>query len=377
MAHALHFYLNNKDEEVTEIIIPNSINEIGDYQFYGFNNITKLDINSNINSIGKQAFDSCDQLDYYIYDNGRYLGNKDNSYAILISVINPNEPQIKIPSSIQLICKGALDQCKNLQYNTFNDGEYLGNEEDETIVFMHPTNDNVSSIVLSSSTKIIYDNAFTDAYDLSEIEIPNSLMSIGSSALYDCFNLETIHYNGNLTQWCHISFSDTTSNPMCHNGHFYQKENNEWKELTSLNIPEGVTNIGNYQFYYFTFILEVILPSTIEKIGDFAFGACKNIKKIELKEGIKIIGSSCFTGCQSIESIVLPSSLEIIGDRIFNMNQSLSKIYFNGTEDEWNNIVKASNNTELFAAKVFYFSSSEPTNDGNYWHYEENEIVEW
>ncbi len=377
MSHALQFYLKNTEEEITEIVLPNNISEIGNYQFYGFKNITKLDIPSYIHSIGRKAFEQCNQLEYNEYDNGRYLGNQDNPYVVLISVLNSNETQMKISSDICLISEGVLDSCNRLEYYVYNEGKYLGNDDNKTIVFMGTTSDAISSISLSETTKIIYDKAFSNAFGLSEIELPASLTSVGNDAFYDCFHLETIRYHGDLSQWCQIGFSETTSNPMCHNGHFYQKENNEWKEITTLVIPEGIKNIGNYQFYYFTQITKVQLPSTIERIGEYSFGVCTNLKEITINEGTKVLGSLCFTGCSSLSSVVLPATLEKINERAFNLNSSLSKIYYKGIVDQWNQVSISSNNTELLKATIYYYSLNNPSNDGHYWYYDQNNITEW
>lgn len=68
MYYAEHFYMldeNNEWHEVTEIVIPDTITSIGDYQFYGFDNITKVIIPTSVVSIGFKAFYNCTSLTIY------------------------------------------------------------------------------------------------------------------------------------------------------------------------------------------------------------------------------------------------------------------------------------------------------------------------
>ena len=55
---------------------------------------------------------------------------------------------------------------------------------------------------------------------------------------------------------------------------------------------------------------------------------------------LQVIGNSSFAYCRNLERIVLPKSLKVIGDEAFLLCSSLSDIRFEGTKEEWNNIVK-------------------------------------
>ena len=51
MFYANHFYIknnNNEYEEVTEIVIPNIVTKIGNYQFCGFSNVTNIKIQDGV-----------------------------------------------------------------------------------------------------------------------------------------------------------------------------------------------------------------------------------------------------------------------------------------------------------------------------------------
>ena len=65
------------------------------------------------------------------------------------------------------------------------------------------------------------------------------------------------------------------------------------KELTGLpegfTIPEGVTSIGNYAFFYCTALKSVSIPSSVKTIGKSAFQNCKSLKSITIKRILAVI----------------------------------------------------------------------------------------
>ena len=55
--------------------------------------------------------------------------------------------------------------------------------------------------------------------------------------------------------------------------------------LTSIEIPNSVTSIGNGAFYGCTELTSIVIGNSITKIGDYAFDECNNI--FEIKIGLK------------------------------------------------------------------------------------------
>jgi LPXTG-motif cell wall-anchored protein len=93
-------------------------------------------------------------------------------------------------------------------------------------------------------------------------------------------------------------------------------------------IGEGITRIGNYNFYYLTKCDSAELPSTIKSIGDFAFSNCYTsssygITSINLPEGLEKIGERAFYNDRRLGDVELPSSLKEIGPYAFyNCNKA-------------------------------------------------------
>lgn len=65
MSVAEKFYL--KDDLVTELVIPDNVDTIGDYTFYNFTGITSVAIPSSVTNIGNSTFKNCNNMQYVFY----------------------------------------------------------------------------------------------------------------------------------------------------------------------------------------------------------------------------------------------------------------------------------------------------------------------
>ena len=95
--------------------------------------------------------------------------------------------------------------------------------------------------------------------------------------------------------------------------------------ITSVTIPEGVTDIGYCAFCYCGKLASVSLPSTLGRIGFGAFEGCA-FASVVLPEGLEEIGEVAFADCGSLATISIPASVTAIGEAAFEECSSLSSI---------------------------------------------------
>ena len=77
-------------------------------------------------------------------------------------------------------------------------------------------------------------------------------------------------------------------------------------------------------------------------------------------------------------NIVIDEGVNSIGDYAFAQCVALEKVYYKGTAEEWATIIIDSGNSYLTNATRYYYSETQPTAEGYYWHYDENgEAVAW
>ncbi len=105
--------------------------------------------------------------------------------------------------------------------------------------------------------------------------------------------------------------------------------------IGSLNIPDGVTSIGNYEFLDCTDITSVTIPSSVVSIGDYAFWNCTGITSITISEGVVSIGGYAFGGCTNITSVTIPSSVLSIGSYAFSDCTNLTSINVNSNNPNY------------------------------------------
>ena len=233
-------------------------------------------------SIDSSAFSGCTSLKYNEYDNGLYLGNKDNLYLAFIEPISVNISTINLNNNVQIFADSAFSGCTRLKYNKYDNGLYLGNKDNLYLAFIKPISVNISTINLNNNVRIIADSAFSWCGNLTHIELPNSVTSIGDSAFKYCTS------------------------------------------LTEITIPNSVTSIGGAAFYYCTSLTEITIPYRVRSIGSSAFSGCTNLTSIEIPNSVTSIGNSAFYNCTSLTKITIPNSVTSIGNYAFKYCTSLT-----------------------------------------------------
>ena len=93
--------------------------------------------------------------------------------------------------------------------------------------------------------------------------------------------------------------------------------------IRSIEIPEGVTTIGNSAFIGCDELKTATFPSTLTSIGNNTFEGCTNLQSVILKEGVTSIGNSAFKSCTNLAEFSIPSTLSSIGTNIFERCNNL------------------------------------------------------
>ena len=98
--------------------------------------------------------------------------------------------------------------------------------------------------------------------------------------------------------------------------------------LTSLTLPDGITEIGDHAFEGCSELTSLTLPAGITKIGSEAFNGCTGLTSLTLPAGITKIGDDVFRGCSGLTSLTLPASITKIGDQAFHGCSGLKEVRF-------------------------------------------------
>lgn len=84
---------------------------------------------------------------------------------------------------------------------------------------------------------------------------------------------------------------------------------NHCTSLTSVNIPGSVTTIGKSAFNDCTSLTSITIPNSVTEMGDGVFAFCTSLTSVTIPDGVTQIGDTAFEGCTSLESVIIPGSL--------------------------------------------------------------------
>ncbi len=232
--------------------------------------------------------------------------------------------------------KTATVTYQGSKYSAYSD-EYSGNVTIPASVTYSGENYSVTSIGYG---------AFEKCSSLTSVTIPNSVTSIGEFAFYNCSGLTsvTIHNSGirirsrafgncsgltkvNITDiaaWCHIVFDDDIANPLYYAKHLFVND----VEVTDLVIPNSVTSIGDYAFYYCSGLTSVTIPNSVTSIGSSAFRVCSSLASVTIGNSVTSIENYAFYGCSGLTSVTIPNSVTSIGEAAFLY---VNNIIYSGT----------------------------------------------
>ena len=96
-----------------------------------------------------------------------------------------------------------------------------------------------------------------------------------------------------------------------------------WKdfieEIEYLNLPEGLTSIGQYAFNGAISIKEVVLPQSVTALNQYCFMDCHSIHTLNLGPNVVFIGQHALNNCFSLTNLYVPNNVVEIKFEAFNM----------------------------------------------------------
>lgn len=359
------------------ITIPDSVLSIGYSAFEGCTALKNITIPGSVLSIGDNAFKECTALESATISEGvKSIG--DNAFYNCTNLVN-----VSLPDSLTSISFNTFDDRANLQY--YNDGTayYLGNSENHYLVLVSVISKEITSFTIDDKTKFIWSSAFSECRVLESIENTQNILCIGSYAFEHCNNLKTftIPYgvttieNGTFfccTNMQTITIPETVTS-------IGQSAFEGCNNLKSISIPNGVTSIGNKAFYECKKLENIIIPDGVTIIRFNTFYGCESLEWVSLPESVDYIDQFAFKNCSSLKSIIIPSAVTKIAVAAFLHCDALTTVYYGGTEDKWSTISIEGNNGCLNGVRKYYFSQTEPEKDGYFWHFDTDGVtpVSW
>ncbi|MEE0996007.1 MAG: leucine-rich repeat domain-containing protein [Paludibacteraceae bacterium] len=259
--------LGFSDCQVSNIVIPSSVTSIGDSAFHHCQILIKINIPSNVTSIGNGVFAGCSALgDITIPSSVTNIG--DNAFrncSSLDLVINNTERNVTVG-------RNAFEGCKSVTWEI---------PDKESTGLQFEVSGTTAMVVKGDYSKL--DSAFIP----SKVKIDGSVYTVTGIA--------------------NNAFSN-------------------YKNLTYVNVSEGVTNMGIATFSYCENLETVVLGEGIKKISSSLFNGCANLWDINIPASVTEIDGSAFEGCASLASIDIPANVTNIVEYAFYGCKNLASI---------------------------------------------------
>ncbi len=385
---------------LTSVTMKNNVTTIGESAFYGCKamfaitlsyNLTtigksafsrsglkNITIPASVTSIGDDAFNSCSELIKVNYTGTINMwtqikfGNSSSNpatYSENLYINDVLQTEIVITSS-EDISAFAFYYNKSLTSVTIRPvipAEKL-EEADDFAIEIRPyafAYSGVTTVIIGDNVTTISNNAFRDCNGLFDLTIGKDVKKIYYRAFENCCRLITITIPESVTDIGYSTFSGCYSLVEIYNlSNLKITIGND----TDVDVPDYVkdvyTSLGEQSKLSRDANGYIIYTNGVDKI---LVGYVGTATDLILPTDLTEINKYALYDI-GLNSIVIEKNITKLGQPAVKAEY----VYFKGTSEEWNSITGAEYALYDTHIYLYFYSETEPTDSGNYWHYGED-----
>lgn len=281
--------------KLTEVVLPDTVTEIREDAFRGCTGLKTVTFGKSLTTIAEGAFAQCAALESITVAEGNPVYRSQTNCLIQDQtlVLGCKNSVIPQDGSVTEIGTSAFEGCMGLtelvipdNILTVGDGAFRDCE-------------NLVSVRLGNGVKLVGKGAFENCDSLSQIDLGQSVQTIEYRGFGYNHSLKQLELPGSLRSVGEEAFCNATA-------------------LETIIFREGLLRIGKNSFSYCDSLKHVALPDSLETVDSAAFYDCAKLETIKLGEGITTIGEAAFMYCESLISLTIPHSVQTIGSYAFS-----------------------------------------------------------
>ena len=208
---------------------------------------------------------------------------------------------------------------------------------------------NIVKVNLPSTLQSIGEGAFFGS-GIKEITFPAGITKIGERVFERCSNVE-IKYEGTQEDWDNkgLAMTDNVNVTFSDGSKLVFRFNSSKTILNGLTpygsglptldvpIPNTVEKIANEAFKKSN-LTYIEIPGSVKNIGQYVFEKCSNLTKVVINEGVETLDINIVNRCSNLTELYLPSTLKEC-PKIMNAPSSSLTIHYNGTKTKWDDLI--------------------------------------
>ena len=242
----------------------------------------------------------------------------------------------------------TFQETSSSQYNEYSDSvvipasvTYSGTTYSVTSIDRHAFSGckGLTSIDIPNSVISIGTGAFSYS-GLTSINIPNSVTTIGEYAFKECRGLTSVSIGNSVTSISYFSFQGCggltsivveSGNPTydsrnnC-NAIINTTDNKLFLGCMNTTIPNSVTSIGGHAFCGCSGLTSIDIPGSVTSIGSYAFSSCIGLTSIDIPNSVTSISWGAFNNCSGLTNVTIPNSITTIDGATFSGCSGLTSI---------------------------------------------------
>lgn len=356
--------------------LPESLTEIGDYAFYGCDKLTIGAFHDSLSVIGGYAFYGCNALrDVTIPASVDTIEER----AFATSCVTLRCEAASVPSGWAYAWKNTetpvVWNClendiasDGYKYVLYDGMRYILDESNSTAtVVSQPTDMEIAVVPWSiecegktyNVTKV-KEYAFVLNSALTEIHLHSGLEYVSQQAVMQCPAVTVYCQPQSQPSDWHIE-NDMMTYPVV------------WDSDNNMTATDGEVYLylGGVRYALKDGSASVVAQPVSADISCISASINYNNQRYIVTS----VQAGAYYGNGALQSVLINGTVKTIGDSAFMGCKILEKVYYLGTADEWQLVTIGAYNDALKQASIYFYSETQPTDDGNYWHLGEDNMT--